>query len=788
VEIEKLQMTRSCFNNAGEYDTAHLPGLVTSVVQGDTQTNSVYRGENRLYLVESTAPGQGSRFQAYTQNGLDQLTYEYHPETGNIDYLYNDEGNLETKTWSDATMTYTYNTANQLLSEADGAETISFVYDSNGRVQEINTSTNLWRRYDLTYNLLGAVTSEKQAVNGMGTDKTVAYRYDANGLLDELTYPDGKKAAYSNNGLLLPESLAFNNDSQRINAVTYGVNKQPLGYDLANGSFFTATYDAAGRIVTSGLGKGGTTLLAATYGYDDVGNIASLTNTTPAGNAGFSYDQFNRLTKATYPEKIFDYAYDPFGNMLTAEENSVKVFDKTYNGGNQVNGFGYDARGNLTTGDGLSQVWDKRNRMTESRIAMSGLLGTYTYNERGLRIKAERFGTQPTVQVVQPNGGENLYLNAMNTITWSSMGLSGTIKLELLVNGVVAGTIAENLPANRTSYLWQVGKTLTGTVNPGSDYKVRVTSVAPPSSVGMTYYFYDSGGRLLSEYDQAGVCVKDYLYLGGKMIGEFQPVGSKYYYYASDQINSTRLVTNATGAVVHSAQYDPYGGLYKTWVDTYHPKPGFSGKERESGSDYDYFGARYYGHRQYRFLSVDPLLEETEQNSLSINSNMSSSESINKNKALLNPQMFNLYSFNINNPITFYDPDGRSSLTFDRSAETLSLYKNNGDLVGTYNASNNATTGTSQWPNGTFTFSWHSPHPNAAESDAISASGNYIFNVPDRTGMGVHAGRVGVTDAAGRTGWQHATEGCIRTTEEGMTAINNRIQANDPLTQIIVQD
>jgi RHS repeat-associated protein len=218
---------------------------------------------------------------------------------------------------------------------------------------------------------------------------------------------------------------------------------------------------------------------------------------------------------------------------------------------------------------------------------------------------AER-SAQSSVQVVAPNGGESLYLGAMDTISWSSMGLVGPLKLELLVNGEVAGTIAENLPATQTSCQWQVGKTLTGTVNPGADYKVRISSLEPPPASGTTYYFYDSGGKLLAEYDGTGTCVKDFLYLGGKMIGE----------------------------------YDPYGGLYKTWIDTYHPKPGFSGKEREFGSEMDYFGARYYGHGQYRFISVDP--------------------EINKDEALGNLQLWNSYSYCRNNPITFLDPDGRN--------------------------------------------------------------------------------------------------------------------------------
>jgi RHS repeat-associated protein len=227
---------------------------------------------------------------------------------------------------------------------------------------------------------------------------------------------------------------------------------------------------------------------------------------------------------------------------------------------------------------------------------------------------------------------------------WQNIFISIILEIESVMRdgdmrrSLVAGTIAENLPPGQTSYQWQVGKTLTGWVNPGADFKLRVSSIVPPTTSGPTYYFYDSGGKLLSEYDQNGTCVKDYLYLGGKMIGEFIPSSGSYYYYASDQINSMRLVTDSTGAVVHSAQYDPFGGLYKTWIDTWHPKPGFSGKERELYSDLDYFGARYYGHKQYRFLSVDPV--------------------INKAEALTNPQLWNLYTYCSNSPISQFDSDG----------------------------------------------------------------------------------------------------------------------------------
>jgi RHS repeat-associated protein len=262
-------------------------------------------------------------------------------------------------------------------------------------------------------------------------------------------------------------------------------------------------------------------------------------------------------------------------------------------------------------GDGYSQVWDNRNRLSESRItATSFLLGHYVNDERGLRLKAERF-SQPTVQMIQPNGGESLYQGDPLTITWSSTGQTGTIKLELLVNDAVAGTIAENLPATQTSYPWQAGKILTGWVNPGTSYKVRVSSLVPLTAT-TTYYFYDYSGRLLAEYDQAGSCLKDYIYNGSKLLAEYQPSDSKYYYYTSDQINSTRIITNSSGSVVYSAVFDPYGGMQKQWVNTYSPCLKFSGKEREASSELDYFGARYYDHLKYRFISVDPVINLNE--------------------------------------------------------------------------------------------------------------------------------------------------------------------------------
>jgi RHS repeat-associated protein len=65
----------------------------------------------------------------------------------------------------------------------------------------------------------------------------------------------------------------------------------------------------------------------------------------------------------------------------------------------------------------------------------------------------------------------------------------------------------------------------------------------------------------------------------------------------------------------------------------------FTGKERDTESGLDYFGARYHSSALGRFVSVDP-----------------SSVSVQP----LNPQSWNRYNYTYNNPLKFVDHDGKA--------------------------------------------------------------------------------------------------------------------------------
>jgi len=137
-----------------------------------------------------------------------------------------------------------------------------------------------------------------------------------------------------------------------------------------------------------------------------------------------------------------------------------------------------------------------------------------------------------------------------------------------------------------------------------------------------------------------------------------------------------------------------------------------------------------------------------------------------------------LYAYVANNPVNWIDPLGLSSLTYDSGAGTLTLYDSSGNVVGQYPAGNNTVSNSNgPWPTGTYNYLYHTDHPESGPKGRYGSNGNFVFDVPGRTGMGVHSGRHGP---------QSPTRGCIRTTDQGTQDISD-LNSTDQLTTITVK-
>jgi hypothetical protein len=127
-----------------------------------------------------------------------------------------------------------------------------------------------------------------------------------------------------------------------------------------------------------------------------------------------------------------------------------------------------------------------------------------------------------------------------------------------------------------------------------------------------------------------------------------------------------------------------------------------------------------------------------------------------------------------------------SRVEFDRSAHLVRLLGTDGNaVVGPFAAYNNVDSHSKgPWPDGSYSYIGYNAHSALADPDSeYGVHGILIFDVPNRLGMGVHSGRLSIPDGLGRSGPQHCTLGCIRTTDEAMAAFL-RVIDGDPLQGI----
>ncbi|RJQ33608.1 CHAP domain-containing protein [Candidatus Parcubacteria bacterium] len=140
---------------------------------------------------------------------------------------------------------------------------------------------------------------------------------------------------------------------------------------------------------------------------------------------------------------------------------------------------------------------------------------------------------------------------------------------------------------------------------------------------------------------------KIHIFLGGERIVTFDE--EEEYFPLSDHLGSPTIVTDKNGEIVEINDYEDYGDVVQSSGGVSDYK--FIGKEWDSETDLQYFGARYYNADIGRFMSIDPLLLQ------------------NPGRFLSDPQQLNSYSYARNNPIAWIDFWGLSSATTNSMPE-----------------------------------------------------------------------------------------------------------------------
>jgi RHS repeat-associated protein len=151
---------------------------------------------------------------------------------------------------------------------------------------------------------------------------------------------------------------------------------------------------------------------------------------------------------------------------------------------------------------------------------------------------------------------------------------------------------------------------------------------------------------IVAESDLSGNLKSEYVFFNGGRAArrDFDPTthaATGVFYYFSDHLNTASVVTDSAGNIKADSDYYPWGGeLQFVNSDSNHYK--FTGKERDTESGLDYFGARYYSNGLGRFISAD----------------WSATPIPVPYADFGDPQSLNLYSYVRNIPTVKIDPDG----------------------------------------------------------------------------------------------------------------------------------
>ncbi|WP_144392317.1 RHS repeat-associated core domain-containing protein [Pleionea sediminis] len=179
--------------------------------------------------------------------------------------------------------------------------------------------------------------------------------------------------------------------------------------------------------------------------------------------------------------------------------------------------------------------------------------------------------------------------------------------------------------ANRLSSMTQ------GSTTASYLYNARGERVYKEVNGQKTYFVYDITGQLIAEASDSGV-TKQYVYFNGMPLVQFSS-GNTYFYHNS-HLGTSEFMTNAGKSVVWEAQYTPFGkaNVLSQIVTNNIRFPGLY-FDAESGLHYNYF--RDYDPETGRYIESDLI-------------GLSGG--------------LNTYSYGLQNPIYFIDPDGRIPL------------------------------------------------------------------------------------------------------------------------------
>ncbi|HWW16044.1 MAG TPA: RHS repeat-associated core domain-containing protein [Candidatus Dormibacteraeota bacterium] len=597
---------------------------------------------NLTGVTQNGSNSANARVRTFTYDSLSRLTSASNPESGNIAYAYDADGNVITKTaplpnqtsFLTVTTTNTYDNLNRLIekqymdgSKSDPYTTMAqYAYDGNAlsgctiAPPSDTDSYPIGRRTSMCdgsggtswiHDKMGRVKQERRSIGAEGVNHYIDYTFNVDGSLGVLQTPPMKTLNYTYSGAGRATKLIDSTDN--------------INFALS------ATYAPSGGLATATLGSASNfSGFSVTNYYNDRLQPILLSAT-------------NSQTGATVFSDCFDFHLGVAISSSQTPPCSVAAYNPPADNGN----VGQIAN-NRTNTRTANFTYDSLNRIASGQSSGTGSTSW------GETYVIDAWGNLTNINPISgKNYGENFQAapaSVQNQLNGFCNDAAGNLILNILCpqNPVPAYVYdAEN------RLVWTLGYRY---IYDGDGKRVEkcqaasATTACPTSGTTGTLYWRGTGSDTLAETNLGGNQQEEYIFFNGQRIArrDISSTGGTagLHFYFSDHLGSHAVVETLTTSGATSCDQDidyyPYGGVEEDYCAAVAQNYKFTGKERDAESGLDMFGARYYASTMGRFTTPDWSSVPTAVPYAYFN----------------NPQSLNLYGYSKNDPTTLTDPNG----------------------------------------------------------------------------------------------------------------------------------
>jgi len=530
---------------------------------------------------------------------------------------YDNSGNM---LWfvdaNDHAVEYVYDSLNRRTTVIypDGTEQVS-VFDARSRRVAAVDQAGVTTFYG--YDALGRLTAVTNALNGV-----TSYAYDELGRQVEQIDALGRTTSFEYDALgrrvkrILPEG--------QVESVAYNAVGLPISRTDFNGKTTTFEYDAMNRLTAKvpDVSFGAPSVM---FGYDARGLRTSMTDAH--GMTTYSYNERGLRTQKASPNGTLDYSYDAQGNLKSTESGNANGLNLTYNydalnrlrdvinPSTGLTRYTYDAVGSLesiVSPNGMNHVYgyDSQNRLTDLTVnALTTPIRSYAYT---LAPTGHRLGVAESTGRTVSYQYDDLYRLKQETVV--GVGYASYV-LDAVGNRLSRTSNLFGVPNQSFSYNdndWLDSDTYDDNGNTVSadghsdeyDFENRLLKRTTASGDTIEITYDGDGNRVQKRVDgipkwylvddhnltgyaqvveelatdlSGGLAVNAVYTYGHDLISQerfdFVSNAWKTHYYAYDGHGNVRFLTDSTGAITDTYDYDAFGLLINQQV--YNPVSGF---------------------------------------------------------------------------------------------------------------------------------------------------------------------------------------------------------------------